>query len=771
LECFEIPIDPRSYLEVQDPKRRYGKNLRLYFKSFQEQNGGGEGGKSRGLAGDFFQWLDGDTKPEVDGCSRQLLDSETVYYCSTLQEAERYRVQVDPESRLLVWSASGKPLTTAPSAASSSTSASTSVGVDTKAPVSTHVTTHVTSTEEAPPIIHTTPVHTIDTIPETTEAPVSSAVVTGEETCQQLKLNNNVKEPMTIHERKVEAAATSQRPASTTPLTQQTRPNRPALSTQSQSLPSSLPQPETGLDGGDTDTLLAQTQRDLPLTSTFEKLNKNKRKPSFSSLAVDPAMAMPVLARTNTSTPTALTLPTTSPFSVSGSLEVGEEVRRKGEGGVLVGSQGTETSTGTGGFPSRRGSLKSLSSFGSCGGGEGSGGCGQLQLRVSCNSTDNDNDDEEEADTEDTDSSSDSDSDSEGEGEDYGDEEVSAAYRDSSTGSIGLSLKSVPSVSTTTSSLGGSSRASSCNGCALSCVSRETSVSLLQEGSEQKKDSDTTGGHGGHGTAVPPLLPTPSCLPAPHPPAQSQAQLQLPTTSAAAALPPLERWIFVVKHDTFYAHPKITKTFPRFHHSSFLGGASVDAAGMFSVREGRIEELHLHSGHYRPTEIHLYRLLLLLLHMTSAEALAEVQVDSQRVMHIARMVNAEGSKMKKTLTTDLWPAMHMLDFLTCKKHMWGAGVFRQVHQRRDFELDGGSSSGRGVDSCPEFGRFSPGGLEGGTGQRAAGDRVSSSPLRGSAVGRIRAASEPPVSPLTFGAYFGDYQMDYQTTAWEEADLV
>ena len=195
----------------------------------------------------------------------------------------------------------------------------------------------------------------------------------------------------------------------------------------------------------------------------------------------------------------------------------------------------------------------------------------------------------------------------------------------------------------------------------------------------------------------------------------------------------------------------------------------------FSVREGRIEELHLHSGHYRPTEIHLYRLLLLLLHKTSAEALSAVQVDSQRVMHIARMVNAEGSKMKKTLTTDLWPAMTMLDFLTCKKHMWGAGVFRQVHQMRgQQELGDDCSTDQGIDSGPEGSRFSPKGLEGGTAvgrRRAVERRLSTSPMRGSAVGRIRAASEPPVSPLTFGAYFGDYQMDYETASWEEADLM
>lgn len=42
LESFQINIDPRSYLEVVDKKKRYGKNLRVYYKAFLE-SGEGEG--------------------------------------------------------------------------------------------------------------------------------------------------------------------------------------------------------------------------------------------------------------------------------------------------------------------------------------------------------------------------------------------------------------------------------------------------------------------------------------------------------------------------------------------------------------------------------------------------------------------------------------------------------------------------------------------------------------------------------------------------------
>jgi hypothetical protein len=89
LEQFEISIDPRSYFEVIDTKKRYGKNLRLYYKAFQEtlvqspppsaasaaapqRSGGGGDTKGGGASGsdkkygDFFAWLDNaEDLPEV----------------------------------------------------------------------------------------------------------------------------------------------------------------------------------------------------------------------------------------------------------------------------------------------------------------------------------------------------------------------------------------------------------------------------------------------------------------------------------------------------------------------------------------------------------------------------------------------------------------------------------------------------------------------------------------------------------------------------------
>ena len=130
------------------------------------------------------------------------------------------------------------------------------------------------------------------------------------------------------------------------------------------------------------------------------------------------------------------------------------------------------------------------------------------------------------------------------------------------------------------------------------------------------------------------------------------------------------------------------------------------------------------------------------------------------MMHIARLVNAEGSKMKKLLTTDLWPALLMLDFLKCKKHMWGTGVFRELQERR------GQTSGVWSDVNSIFSSSVNSLTDMDIDESVTGGR---SPLRMTVSARLRAASEPPISPLTFGAYFGDYQMG--ECVWDESDLI
>lgn len=93
-------------------------------------------------------------------------------------------------------------------------------------------------------------------------------------------------------------------------------------------------------------------------------------------------------------------------------------------------------------------------------------------------------------------------------------------------------------------------------------------------------------------------------------------------------------WIFVLLNGRMYACEKRTNTFPRFHHSSFFAGASVNAAGMLVCVNGKLTKLFPHSGHYRPHDRHLYSLLAFL--RDKGVDLSTVQVDVQRVMKLSR---------------------------------------------------------------------------------------------------------------------------------------
>ena len=66
-ECFTaldlIEIDPRSLLEVEDPKHRYGKNLRHYYREWE--NSESFDSKYYGDNKIFFAWLDSPESPNV----------------------------------------------------------------------------------------------------------------------------------------------------------------------------------------------------------------------------------------------------------------------------------------------------------------------------------------------------------------------------------------------------------------------------------------------------------------------------------------------------------------------------------------------------------------------------------------------------------------------------------------------------------------------------------------------------------------------------------
>lgn len=73
-----------------------------------------------------------------------------------------------------------------------------------------------------------------------------------------------------------------------------------------------------------------------------------------------------------------------------------------------------------------------------------------------------------------------------------------------------------------------------------------------------------------------------------------------------------------------YGCEKRTNSFPRFHHSSFFSGDSVNAAGMIVCVNGKLTKLFPHSGHYRPHDRHLCSLLAFL--RFQGVPLSEVQV-------------------------------------------------------------------------------------------------------------------------------------------------
>jgi hypothetical protein len=52
------------------------------------------------------------------------------------------------------------------------------------------------------------------------------------------------------------------------------------------------------------------------------------------------------------------------------------------------------------------------------------------------------------------------------------------------------------------------------------------------------------------------------------------------------------------EHGNLYA--SLEQEYRRFHHSSFFGGEEVAGAGELIVRDGKIELITDHSGHYLP---------------------------------------------------------------------------------------------------------------------------------------------------------------------------
>jgi hypothetical protein len=146
-------------------------------------------------------------------------------------------------------------------------------------------------------------------------------------------------------------------------------------------------------------------------------------------------------------------------------------------------------------------------------------------------------------------------------------------------------------------------------------------------------------------------------------------------------------WIFVLRDNRFYGGQKITSTVgerskQRFHHSSFFGGKAVEAAGIFKTdQEGFLTQLLPHSGHYRPGEAHMQRVLFFLYHM--GVDLRTFDMDMQQILHVARDEKGDDGKIEKKKKMEslcLQPAVLAACFLAHKARFIGNGIFSQIHR-------------------------------------------------------------------------------------------
>ncbi|TMW56561.1 hypothetical protein Poli38472_006571 [Pythium oligandrum] len=76
-------VDKKSWLEVCDRKHRYGANLRAYYKEWKRQ----------AAKPSFWEWLD-DESVEVEGVPRTKLERETVLYCDTDAERQKFALTI-----------------------------------------------------------------------------------------------------------------------------------------------------------------------------------------------------------------------------------------------------------------------------------------------------------------------------------------------------------------------------------------------------------------------------------------------------------------------------------------------------------------------------------------------------------------------------------------------------------------------------------------------------------------------------------------------------
>lgn len=169
-------------------------------------------------------------------------------------------------------------------------------------------------------------------------------------------------------------------------------------------------------------------------------------------------------------------------------------------------------------------------------------------------------------------------------------------------------------------------------------------------------------------------------------------------------------WIFVLRDNVMYGAPKVTSVTglakQRFHHSSFFGGKAVAAAGILITNEdGILTQLYPHSGHYRPGEAHMQRVLFFL-HNEGVD-LRTFEMDTQQIWHVTRDKKDSGKrecrkkdgdhndgskedgkveKKKKVESLHLMPAVLVACYLAHKARFIGEGIFSQIQRIRKADV-------------------------------------------------------------------------------------
>ena len=140
-----------------------------------------------------------------------------------------------------------------------------------------------------------------------------------------------------------------------------------------------------------------------------------------------------------------------------------------------------------------------------------------------------------------------------------------------------------------------------------------------------------------------------------------------------------DAFIFVLRNNHIYAAMKVVDASPRFHHSSFFAGECVEAAGMIVCKDGVLQRIYAHSGHYRPSDIHIAKILTFL--EKNSIDLSTVEFDMQLVLKVARCRDDSMKPLKRKIDTlYLWTANMALHFVTRRIYFASSGLQEQIQR-------------------------------------------------------------------------------------------